>query len=243
MFDLKDKTVIVTGAAKGIGRAIALAFADKGCNIVLNYRSTAPDETVAAIEEKGVKCLAFKADVSNFDEVLALVNAAVENFGTIDVLVNNAGITKDTLMLRMSEDDFDSVINVNLKGAFNMLKHTSKIMLKQKSGTIINMSSVVGITGNVGQVNYSASKAGIIGMTKSAAKELAARGITCNAIAPGMIATDMTEVLSDKAKEQILTSIPLKRMGEPEEIAHVAVALAENRYITGQVISVDGGMA
>jgi 3-oxoacyl-[acyl-carrier protein] reductase len=143
----------------------------------------------------------------------------------------------------MSEEDFDSVINTNLKGAFNMLKHSAKIMLKQKSGSIVNMSSVVGITGNIGQVNYSASKAGIIGMTKSAAKELAARGITCNAIAPGMIATDMTEVLSDKAKEQILANIPLKRMGEPEEVAELAVFLAQNRYITGQVVSVDGGMA
>jgi 3-oxoacyl-[acyl-carrier protein] reductase len=243
MFDLKGKTVVVTGAAKGIGKAVALAFADKGCNIVINYRSTAPDETVAAIEAKGVSCLAYKADVSNFDEALALVNAAVEKFGSLDVLVNNAGITRDTLMLRMSEEDFDSVINTNLKGAFNMLKHSAKIMLKQKSGSIVNMSSVVGITGNIGQVNYSASKAGIIGMTKSAAKELAARGITCNAIAPGMIATDMTEVLSDKAKEQILANIPLKRMGEPEEVAELAVFLAQNRYITGQVVSVDGGMA
>jgi 3-oxoacyl-[acyl-carrier protein] reductase len=243
MFDLKGKTVVVTGAAKGIGKAVALAFADKGCNIVINYRSTAPDETVAAIEAKGVECLAYKADVSNFDEALALVNAAVEKFGSLDVLVNNAGITRDTLMLRMSEEDFDSVINTNLKGAFNMLKHSAKIMLKQKSGSIVNMSSVVGITGNIGQVNYSASKAGIIGMTKSAAKELAARGITCNAIAPGMIATDMTEVLSDKAKEQILANIPLKRMGEPEEVAELAVFLAQNRYITGQVVSVDGGMA
>jgi 3-oxoacyl-[acyl-carrier protein] reductase len=243
MFDIKGKTVVVTGAAKGIGKAVALAFADKGCNIVINYRSTSPDETVAEIEAKGVKCLAYKADVSNFDEALALVNATVEQFGSLDVLVNNAGITRDTLMLRMSEEDFDSVIKTNLKGAFNMLKHSAKVMLKQKSGSIINMSSVVGITGNIGQVNYAASKAGIIGMTKSAAKELAARGITCNAIAPGMIETDMTEVLSDKAKEQILSSIPLKRMGKPEEVASLAVFLAENRYITGQVVSVDGGMA
>lgn len=243
MFDFNGKTVIVTGAAKGIGRCVALAFADKGCNIVLNYRSTAPDETVAAIEAKGVKCLAYKADISDFDQAAALVEKAAQEFGTIDVLVNNAGITKDMLMLRMTEADFDSVININLKGAFNMLKHTSKVMLKQKSGSIINMSSVVGVSGNVGQVNYSASKAGIIGLTKSAAKELAPRGITCNAIAPGMIETDMTNALSDKAKEQILSGIPLKRMGKADEVAELAVFLAQAKYITGQVVLIDGGMA
>lgn len=243
MFDLKGKTVVVTGAAKGIGKAVAVAFAKAGCNIVINYRNTSPDATVADIEAQGVRCLSFKADVSCFDEALALVNKAVDEFGTIDVLVNNAGITRDTLMLRMSEEDFDSVINTNLKGAFNMLKHTSKVMLRQKSGSIINMSSVVGISGNVGQVNYSASKAGVIGMTKSAARELAPRGITCNAIAPGMIATDMTDVLSDKAKEQILANIPLKKMGQPDDVADLAVFLAQAKYITGQVAVIDGGMA
>ena len=203
---LKDKTVIVTGGAKGIGKAIALAFANEGCNIVLNYRSTSPEEVKAEIEAKGVKCFTVQADVSKFDEALKLVEAAKEEFGTIDVLVNNAGITRDTLMMRMSEEDFDAVINTNLKGCFNMMKHASKIMMKQKSGAIINMSSVIGVAGNIGQVNYAASKAGVIGMTYSVAKELAPRNITCNAIAPGMIATDMTDVLADKMKESILSA-------------------------------------
>lgn len=239
---LKDKNVIVTGGAKGIGRAVALAFADEGCNIVLNYRSTSPDEVKAEIEAKGVKCFTVQADVSNFEDAQRLVEAAKAEFGTIDVLVNNAGITRDSLVMRMSEEDFDAVINTNLKGCFNMMKHASKIMMKQKSGAIINMSSVIGVAGNVGQVNYAASKAGVLGMTYSMAKELASRGITCNAIAPGMIDTDMTEVLSDKVKENILANIPLKRFGQPDEIAQTAVFLAKSKYITGQVIRVDGGM-
>lgn len=239
---LKDKTVIVTGAAKGIGRAVAVAFAKEGANVVVNYRSTPPDETVALVETEGVKCLAIQADVSNFEQAEALVQKAKEEFGSVDVLVNNAGITRDTLLMRMSEEDFDAVINTNLKGCFNMVKHTSKIMLKQKSGSIINMSSVVGISGNVGQANYAAAKAGVIGLTHSAAKELASRGITCNAIAPGFIETDMTAVLSDKVKEGILNAIPLKRMGGAEEVADLAVFLANAKYITGQVIAIDGGM-
>ncbi len=239
---LKDKTVIVTGAAKGIGRAVAVAFAKEGANVVVNYRSTPPDETVALVEAEGVKCLAIQADVSNFEQAEALVQKAKEEFGSVDVLVNNAGITRDTLLMRMSEEDFDAVINTNLKGCFNMVKHTSKIMLKQKSGSIINMSSVVGISGNVGQANYAAAKAGVIGLTHSAAKELASRGITCNAIAPGFIETDMTAVLSDKVKEGILNAIPLKRMGGAEEVADLAVFLANAKYITGQVIAIDGGM-
>lgn len=239
---LKDKTVIVTGAAKGIGRAVAVAFAKEGANVVVNYRSTPPDETVALVEAEGVKCLAVQADVSNFNEAEALVERAKEELGSVDVLVNNAGITRDTLLMRMSEEDFDAVINTNLKGCFNMVKHTSKIMLKQKSGSIINMSSVVGISGNIGQANYAAAKAGVIGLTHSAAKELASRGITCNAIAPGFIETDMTAVLSDKVKEGILNAIPLKRMGSVEEVADLAVFLANAKYITGQVIAIDGGM-
>ncbi len=239
---LKDKTVIVTGAAKGIGRAVAVAFAKEGANVVVNYRSTPPDETVALVEAEGVKCLAIQADVSNFEQAEALVQKAKEEFGSVDVLVNNAGITRDTLLMRMSEEDFDAVINTNLKGCFNMVKHTSKIMLKQKSGSIINMSSVVGISGNVGQANYAAAKAGVIGLTHSAAKELASRGITCNAIAPGFIETDMTAVLSDKVKEGILNAIPLKRMGSVEEVADLAIFLANAKYITGQVIAIDGGM-
>lgn len=239
---LKEKTVIVTGGAKGIGKSIAIAFAKEGANIVLNYRSTSPEDVVKEIESFGVKCLSVQADISDFEQAKQLVDKAIEEFKTIDVLVNNAGITKDNLLLKMSENDFDMVINTNLKGAFNMIKHTSKIMLKQKSGSIINMSSVVGLTGNIGQVNYSASKAGIIGMTFSTARELASRGITCNAIAPGFIKTDMTDVLSDSIKENILNTIPLKRLGTTDEIASTAVFLAKNKYITGQVITVDGGM-
>lgn len=239
---LKEKTVIVTGGAKGIGKAIAIAFAKEGANIVLNYRSTSPEDVVKEIESFGVKCLTVQADISDFNQAKDLVDKAVAEFKTIDVLVNNAGITKDNLLLKMSENDFDMVINTNLKGAFNMIKHTSKIMLKQKSGTIINMSSVVGLTGNMGQVNYSASKAGMIGMTFSTARELASRGITCNAIAPGFITTDMTDVLSDSIKESVLKTIPLKRFGTTDEIASTAIFLAKNKYITGQVITVDGGM-
>lgn len=239
---MKDKTVIVTGGAKGIGKAIALKFAGEGANIVLNYRSTSPEEVKNEIEGMGVKCLTVQADVSKVDEAQKLVDAAIAEFGGVDVLVNNAGITRDTLLMRMSEEDFDAVINTNLKGCFNMMKAVNKIMMKQRSGAIINMSSVIGLAGNIGQLNYAASKAGILGMTYSAAKELASRNITCNAIAPGMIATDMTEVLSDKVKEQILLNIPLKRLGQPEEIAETALFLAKSKYITGQVITVDGGM-
>ncbi len=239
---LKGKTVIVTGGAKGIGKAIALKFAENGANIVLNYRSQVPDELISEIKSKGVECVTFKADVSDFEQALGLIDAAVSNFQTVDVLVNNAGITKDTLLMRMKEEDFDTVINVNLKSAFNTIKHASKVMLKQRSGSIINMSSVVGVAGNIGQANYAASKAGIIGLTKTTARELAARGITCNAIAPGFIQTAMTDVLSDNIKESTLEGIPLKRFGQPEEVAELAVFLAKNKYITGQVINIDGGM-
>lgn len=239
---MKDKTVIVTGGAKGIGKAIALKFAGEGANIVLNYRSTSPEAVKSEIEEMGVKCLTVQADVSRAEEAQKLVDAAIAEFGGVDVLINNAGITRDTLLMRMSEEDFDAVIDTNLKGCFNMMKAVNKIMMKQRSGAIINMSSVIGLAGNVGQVNYAASKAGVLGMTYSVAKELAARNITCNAIAPGMIATDMTDVLSDKMKDQILANIPLKRFGQPEEIADAALFLAKAKYITGQVITVDGGM-
>lgn len=239
---LKGKTVVITGGAKGIGKAIAIEFAKEGANIVINYRSSSPEDVVSQIESLGVKCLAIKSDISKFEEALKLLEQANEEFGSIDVLVNNAGITRDTLLMRMSEEDFDSVIETNLKGTFNTIKHASKIMLKQKSGSIINISSVVGLTGNIGQVNYSASKAGIIGMTYSVARELASRGITCNAIAPGFIKTDMTDCLSDSIKESVLASIPLKRFGEASEIGQTAVFLAKNKYITGQVITVDGGM-
>ncbi len=239
---LKGKTVIVTGAAKGIGKAIALAFAKEGCNIVLNYRSNVDDATIAEIESYGVVCKPVKGDVSDFSFAADMIKEVKKELGSIDVLVNNAGITRDMLLMRMSEEDFDAVINTNLKGTFNMVRHASNVMLKQRSGAIINMASVVGVNGNVGQANYAASKAGVIGLTKSAAKELAARGITCNAIAPGYVETDMTAVLSDEVKNTILNTVPLKRAGQVEDIANAAVFLAKNTYITGQVLNVDGGM-
>lgn len=239
---LKGKTAIVTGGAKGIGKAIAVAFAKKGCNIVLNYRSNVSDETIKEIEDCGVRCLPIQGDVSDFSFAADMMKQVKKEFGTIDVLVNNAGITKDMLLMRMSEEQFDSVINTNLKGTFNMIRHASSVMLKQKSGAIINMASVVGVTGNAGQANYAASKAGIIGLTKSTAKELGQRGITCNAIAPGFVETDMTAVLKEEQKEMMLDAIPLKRYGQVEDIARAAVFLAEATYITGQVLNVDGGM-
>ena len=239
---LKGKTAVITGAAKGIGRATAIRFAKEGCNIVLNYRSSVSDELITEIEGYGVECMPFKADVSKFDEAEMLIKEAKKKFGSVDVLVNNAGITRDMLIMRMSEDEFDSVISTNLKGAFNTIRFAPNIMLKQRAGAIINMSSVVGLIGNTGQANYAASKAGVIGLTKATAKELAARGVTCNAIAPGFIETDMTEVLSDEVKNQMLASIPLKRFGNADEVAEVCVFLAKNRYITGQGINVDGGM-
>lgn len=239
---LKGKTVVVTGAAKGIGKAIAVAFAKEGCNIVLNYRSSLSEDTVKEIESYGVKCMPVQGSVADFEFAAELVKTVKKEFKTLDVLVNNAGITKDMLLMRMSEEQFDSVIDTNLKGTFNMVRHASSLMLKQRSGSIINMASVVGVTGNAGQANYAASKAGIIGLTKSAAKEFAQRGITCNAIAPGFVETDMTGVLSDDVKEKLLENIPLGRYGQVEDIASAAVFLAKNTYITGQVLNVDGGM-
>lgn len=239
---LKDKTVIVTGAAKGIGKAIAMAFAKEGCNIALNYHSNVSDETIQEIEACGVKCLPVQGDVSDFAFAAAFIKQVKKEFGSIDVLVNNAGITRDMLLMRMSEEEFDTVVNTNLKGSFNMIRHVSSVMLKQRSGAIINMSSVVGVAGNAGQANYAASKAGVIGLTKSAAKELAARGVTCNAIAPGFVETDMTAVLSEEIQAQMIEAIPLKRTAKPEEIASAAVFLADHSYITGQVLNVDGGM-
>lgn len=239
---LQGKTAVVTGAAKGIGKAIALAFAKEGCSIVLNYHSSLDDETVQEIEACGVTCMPVQGDVSDFAFAADMMKKVKKELGSVDILVNNAGITKDMLLMRMTEEQFDSVIQTNLKGTFNMIRHASSIMLKQRSGAIINMSSVVGVMGNVGQANYAASKAGIIGLTKSTAKELAARGVTCNAIAPGFVETDMTAALSEDLQKQMLETIPLKRYGQVDDIAQAAVFLAKNTYITGQVLHVDGGM-
>ncbi|MBX4266991.1 3-oxoacyl-[acyl-carrier-protein] reductase [Clostridium estertheticum] len=244
---LKGKTAVVTGASRGIGRAIALKLAKHGANVVVNYRNSvdAVQEVVKEIEALGVKVLAIQADISSYADVENMIKKSVEEFGSIDILVNNAGITKDGLLMRMKEADFDSVIDINLKGAFNCTRHVAAIMLRQRSGRIINISSVSGLTGNAGQVNYSAAKAGIIGMTKSVAREFGSRGVTCNAVAPGYIQTDMTEDLSAKVKDTIMGTIPLKRLGRPEDVANVVAFLAtdEAAYITGQVINVDGGMA
>ena len=243
---LKGKCAIVTGAAKGIGKAIALKLASLGANIVLNYRSSEKEaaEVANEIKELGVEVLTVKADISKLDEVEELVKAAKEKFGSVDIMVNNAGITKDTLILRMKEEDFDSVIDVNLKGVFNCMKAITPVMVRQKQGKIISISSVVGIAGNAGQVNYSASKAGIIGMTKSLAKELGSRGVNVNAVAPGFIETDMTNTLGDKVKEEAEKNIPLKRFGKAEDVAECVAFLASGAsdYIAGQVIQVDGGM-
>ncbi|MBS5986720.1 3-oxoacyl-[acyl-carrier-protein] reductase [Clostridium sp.] len=243
---LKGKCAVVTGAAKGIGKAIALKLASSGVNIVLNYRSSEDKaiETEKEILSLGVEVLRVKGDISKLNDVENLIDCAKKKFGKIDIMVNNAGITKDTLLLRMKEEDFDSVINVNLKGVFNCLKAITPVMVKQKDGKIINLSSVVGLVGNAGQVNYAASKAGVIGMTKSLAKEIGSRGITVNAVAPGFIETDMTNVLGDKFKEEAKKSIPLKRLGKAEDVAEVVAFLASDsaNYITGQVIHVDGGM-
>lgn len=243
---LTDKVALVTGASRGIGRAIALLMAKQGADVVVNYSGSegAAQETVDAILAMGRKAIKIKANVGNAEEVAAMVDEAHSTFGRIDILVNNAGITRDGLLMRMKDSDWDDVININLKGVYLMTKAVSKIMMKQRSGKIVNMTSVVGVTGNAGQANYSASKAGVIGFTKTCAKELASRGITVNAIAPGFIHTDMTDVLPDKVKDAMVHAIPLGRMAEPEEVANVAAFLASDMssYITGQVINVDGGM-
>ncbi|AZV58889.1 MULTISPECIES: 3-oxoacyl-[acyl-carrier-protein] reductase [Clostridium] len=243
---VSKKVAVVTGGAKGIGRAIALKLAEDGFNIVVNYRSSlnSVEEVIGEIKKRGSEAIAVQGDVSVFEDAKNIMKQAVDTFGRIDVLVNNAGITRDGLILRMKEEDFDKVIEVNLKGAFNCIRHVSPIMVKQRSGKIISISSVVGVTGNAGQVNYSAAKAGIIGITKSTARELASRGINVNAVAPGFIKTDMTEVLSDKVKDATLNNIPLKKFGSAENVANVVAFLASSSadYVTGQVINVDGGM-
>ena len=244
---LKGKLAVITGASRGIGKCIATKFAKEGANVVINYRNNEEEalKVKQELEDLGSQVLVVKADVSELEQAENLIKEAKKEFGRVDILVNNAGITKDNLIIRMKEEDFDSVIKTNLKGAFNCLKAVTPIMLKQKYGKIVNMASVVGVVGNPGQVNYCASKAGLIGMTKSLAKEIGSRNITVNAIAPGFIDTDMTKILSDDQKKKILSQIPLNKFGNVEDIANVALFLgSENsNYITGQVIHVDGGMA
>lgn len=240
--DLKGKVTFITGSTRGIGLAIAKAFAQAGANIVLNGRSTISAELIAEIEAFGVKCIGVSGDISDFEEAGRMIQETQEKLGPITILINNAGITNDKLMLRMKPEEFDQVLKINLVGTFNMTQQVLKKMLKQREGAIINLSSVSGLIGNVGQANYAASKAGVVGFTKSVAREVAPRGITCNAIAPGFIQTDMTDVLSDKVKEQVTQNIPLQRFGQVEDVAQTAIFLAKNPYITGQVINVDGGL-
>lgn len=241
-----DKVALITGATRGIGKQIAITLAKEGYHIALNYRKENEDleNTIKEIEENKVTCFGVKGDVSSFEDCEELAKQVIEKFGKIDVLVNNAGITKDMLLMRMKKEDFEQVIDVNLIGTFNVTKNVISHMLKARSGRIINISSVVGVSGNAGQTNYSASKAGMIGFTKSLAKEVASRGILVNAVAPGFIETSMTEVLKDEVKEEIAKSIPLKRMGTSEDVANVVKFLAseDSCYITGQVLHVDGGM-
>lgn len=241
-----DKVALVTGAARGIGKQIAITLAKEGYNIALNYRTNTDSivELKNQIENFRVECLLVQGDVSVFEDAERIANETFEKFGRINVLVNNAGITKDMLLLRMKPEDFMNVIDVNLVGTYNMTKNVSGYMMKAREGRIINVSSVVGISGNAGQSNYSASKAGIIGFTKSLAKELASRNILVNAVAPGFIETDMTKVLKDEVKEKIAEQIPLRREGKAEEVANVVKFLAsdDSSYITGQVINIDGGM-
>lgn len=239
---LKGKTVVVTGGGSGIGKAIATLCAQKGANVAIPYVGPDPSEAVKAFEKAGVKAKAYLCDVSDFNATKEVCDKIIADFGTVDALVNNAGITADKLILRMTEEDFDKVISVNLKGAFNMIKHLTQNFMRARGGAIVNISSVVGLMGNAGQANYSASKAGLIGLTKTVARELASRNVTCNAVAPGFIATAMTAALTPEQQDAIKKQIPLGFIGQPEDVARTVIYFLENRYITGEIIKVDGGM-
>lgn len=242
---LNGKVAVVTGAAQGIGKTITLLLAEKGASLVLcDINLEAAEEAAREIEERGGKCLALKSDVSNFQDAEKIIKQAVERFGSIDILINNAGITKDNVLLRMKEEQWDQVMAVNLKGTFNFTKASIKVMLRKRSGRIVNIASITGMMGNAGQANYSASKAGVIGFTKAVAREYADRGITVNAVAPGFIATAMTDAIPEKEKEELIKQIPMKKLGTPEDVANAVYFLAsdEARYITGHVIGVNGGL-
>ncbi|AGU72170.1 3-oxoacyl-[acyl-carrier-protein] reductase [Streptococcus constellatus subsp. pharyngis] len=241
--ELKGKNVFITGSTRGIGLAMAHKFASLGANIVLNGRREIGEELISEFSDYGVQVIPISGDVSDSTDAKRMVEEAIEKLGSVDILVNNAGITKDKLMFKLTEEDFEQVLKVNLVGAFNMTQAVLKPMTKARQGAIINVSSVVGLIGNVGQANYAASKAGLIGFTKSVAREVAARNVRVNAIAPGMIESDMTDVLSDKVKEATLAQIPMKRFGNTSEVAEVATFLARQEYLTGQVIAIDGGLA
>jgi 3-oxoacyl-[acyl-carrier protein] reductase len=242
---LNGKVAVVTGAAQGIGKTITVLLAEKGASLVLcDINLEAAEETAREIEERGGKCLVLKSDVSNFQDAEKIIKQAVERFGSIDILINNAGITKDNVLLRMKEEQWDQVMAVNLKGTFNFTKASIKVMLRKRSGRIVNIASITGMMGNAGQANYSASKAGVIGFTKAVAREYADRGITVNAVAPGFIATAMTDAIPEKEKEELIKQIPMKKLGTPEDVANAVYFLAsdEARYITGHVIGVNGGL-
>lgn len=240
--ELKGKNVFITGSTRGIGLAMAHKFASLGANIVLNGRREIDEELVSEFSDYGVQVVSISGDVSDSTDAKRMVEETIEKLGSVDILVNNAGITKDKLMLKLTEEDFEQVLKVNLVGAFNMTQAVLKPMSKARQGAVINVSSVVGLIGNVGQANYAASKAGLIGFTKSVAREVATRNVRVNAIAPGMIESDMTDILSDKVKEATLAQIPMKRFGNTSEVAEVAVFLARQEYLTGQVIAIDGGL-
>lgn len=238
----KNQTVVVTGSRRGIGLGIALAFAKEGANVVLNGTRTIEEETLAQFAEFPGEVMTFVGDISKFEVAEQMIQAVVERFGKIDVLVNNAGITRDGLLMRMSEEDYDAVVTTNLKGYFNTIRFATPVFVKQKAGSIINITSIVGVSGNAGQANYAASKAGIIGLTKSVAKEIGSRGITVNAVAPGYIDTDMTQELPEKIRKDWEKQIPMRRFGTVEDIAEVCLFLAEQHYMTGQVLQVNGGL-